>query len=176
MVKLEDGGTISLDWAKPEENTEFLSKSHSKNGPKRVCLILPGQSGRGENEGYLIALVRTLMSDGFEVVVYNARGFGGNAYTSPKFADLTSTSEFDTMFTAIRERAGEDAELVGVGVSLGANTLLKVAGESKTDFPLKAIVSVNNPFDIQCVINLMRGTIYERHLVRDLANAILLRD
>ena len=76
------------------------------------------------------------MSDGFEVVVYNARGFGGNPYTSPKFADLTTTDDFVKMFAAIRERAGRDAELVGVGVSLGANTLMKVAGEYKTDFPL----------------------------------------
>ena len=89
---------------------------------------MPGQSGRGENEGYLIALTRTLLSDGFEVVVYNARGFGGTPYTSVKFADLTSTEEYDRIFEYLRDKTSGKAELVGVGISLGANTLLKIAG------------------------------------------------
>ena len=41
--------------------------------------------------------------------------------------------------------------------------LMKIAAEMP-DFPLKAIVSVNNPFDIWLSINLMRGKAYEKHL------------
>ena len=63
-----------------------------------------------------------------------------------------------------------------MGLSMGANTLLKIAGQQKEDFPLKAIVSVNNPFDIWCAINLMRGNIYEQHLCRDLVKKMLTRD
>ena len=48
----------------------------------------------------------------------------------------------------MRDYAGKDAEIVGIGLSMGANTLLKIAGQQKKDFPLKAIVSVNNPFDV----------------------------
>ena len=79
------------------------------------------------------------------------------------------------MFAFIKENA-PDAELVGMGLSMGANTLCKIAGQFKEDFPLKAIVSVNNPFDIFCAINLMRGSLYEQHLCRDLVKKMLARD
>ena len=75
-----------------------------------------------------MALVRTLLSDGFEVALYNPRGLGKNAYTSVQFADLTATEEFEKLFTFIKENA-PDAELVGIGLSMGANTLLKIAGQ-----------------------------------------------
>ena len=70
---------------------------------------------------------------------------------------------------------GKDIEIVGIGLSMGANTLLKVAGQLKNDLPLRAIVSVNNPFDIWCAINLMQGSIYEQHLCRDLVKKMIIR-
>ena len=76
----------------------------------------------------------------------------------------------------MRSQAGKDAELVGIGLSLGANTLLKIAGQQKENFPLKAIVSVNNPFDVWCAINLMRGTVYEKHLCKELRKKMVMRD
>ena len=36
------------------------------------------------------------------------------------------------------------------------------------DFPLKAMVSLNNPFDLWLAINLMRNTPYERVLANEL--------
>jgi predicted alpha/beta-fold hydrolase len=51
--------------------------------------------------------------------------------------------------------------LYGVGISMGANLLLKYSGEKKNENPFKAIISLNNPFDIWLAINLMRGKIYE---------------
>jgi predicted alpha/beta-fold hydrolase len=47
---------------------------------------------------------------------------------------------------------------VGVGMSMGANLMFKSAGEHKDKFPLEAMVSFNNPFDIWLTINLMRNT------------------
>ena len=123
-----------------------------------------------------MALVRTLLSDGYDVVVYNARGLGKTEYTSIQFANLTDTEEFERTFQFMKDYAGKDAEIVGIGLSMGANTLLKIAGQQKKDFPLKAIVSVNNPFDVQCAINLMRGNIYEQHLCRDLVKKLVIRD
>ena len=66
--------------------------------------------------------------------------------------------------------------MIGVGLSLGANTIMKIAGEKKQDFPLKAIVSVNNPFDIWCSINLLRGTVYEKHLCSELRRKMVMRE
>ena len=76
----------------------------------------------------------------------------------------------------MQKQAGPEAELVGVGLSMGANLLLKAAGLQKESFPLKALVSVNNPFDIWLAINLMRGNRYEKHLAKTLRKNLLLRD
>lgn len=59
----------------------------------------------------------------------------------------------------------QGADLVGVGLSLGGNQMLKLAGEDE-NCPLQALVSVNNPFDIISNNNLMRGTLYETYLVK----------
>lgn len=65
---------------------------------------------------------------------------------------------------------------VGVGMSMGANLLLRIAGIHKENFPLEALVSLNNPFDIWLAINLMRGTLYEKFLARELRKNTIVRD
>lgn len=52
---------------------------------------------------------------------------------------------------------------------------MKIAGEQKEDFPLEAIASFNNPFDIWLSMNLMRGTRYEKLLAKLLSKNILSR-
>lgn len=64
---------------------------------------------------------------------------------------------------------------VGVGMSMGANLMMRVAGEQKEQFPLEAMVSLNNPFDVWLAINLMRNTPYEKYLARELRKNILIR-
>ena len=85
---MEDGGTISVDWAIAERNEAILNpsslptdKSYSQAGRRKVCLIFPGLSG-GSDRGYLKSLVKTMMSDGFEVAVFHNRGVGNTPYTS----------------------------------------------------------------------------------------------
>lgn len=64
--------------------------------------------------------------------------------------------------------------MVGVGLSMGGNYIMRNAAEMQ-DFPLKAIVAVNNPFDIWLSINLMRGKIYEKHLANELKSSLVIR-
>lgn len=54
--------------------------------------------------------------------------------------------------------------------------MMRTAGEMGTDFPLKAIVAINNPFDIWLGIQLMRGSIYEKHLAKELRQNLVIRD
>lgn len=64
---------------------------------------------------------------------------------------------------------------MGVGMSMGANIMLRAAGESGSNLPLDALVSVNNPFDVWQAINLMRGTPYEWFLSYELKRHIVLK-
>jgi hypothetical protein len=53
--------------------------------------------------------------------------------------------------------------------------MLKFAGETP-GHPFKVMVSVSNPFDITMNNNLMRDTLYEKYLVKDTLNNIVLPD
>lgn len=50
---MDDGGTISIDWATPESNA-LESKGN------KLCVIYPGLSG-GSDRGYIKSLVLTLL-------------------------------------------------------------------------------------------------------------------
>lgn len=92
------------------------------------------------------------------------------------FADLSRSEEYERALAFIQEQAGKDAELVGVGLSMGGNSLMKIAGMQKEKFPLKAIVTVGNPFDIQLSINLMRGKLSEKPLAKAIRDNLYARD
>jgi predicted alpha/beta-fold hydrolase len=92
------------------------------------------------------------------------------------FADLSRSEEYERALAFIQEQAGKDAELVGVGLSMGGNSLMKIAGMQKEKFPLKAIVTVSNPFDIQLSINLMRGKLSEKPLAKAIRDNLYVRD
>ena len=85
---IHHGGTISIDWAIADRNKDILNpsslsieNSYHRDGRRKVCLVFPGLSG-GSDRGYLKSLVKTLMSDGFEVAVFHNRGVGNTPYTS----------------------------------------------------------------------------------------------
>lgn len=129
----------------------------------------------GSDRGYIKSLVKTLLESGFEVAVLHNRGVGNTPYTSTQFADLTKSEPFIKMMAFISKEAPE-ADLVGVGLSLGGCLIMRIAGEMGANFPLRAIVSVNNPFDLWLSINLMRGKPYEKHLAAELKKNLLLPD
>lgn len=85
---------------------------------------------------------------------------------------MTSNEE---PFKALRYvRENTDKQIVGVGLSLGGNMIMKNAAEME-DFPCQAIAAVNNPFDFWLALNLMRGKQYEKHLVNELKKSLILR-
>ena len=99
-------------------------------------------------------------------------------YTSPDIADLSSSLEIEKALQHMLYKFKDvpNPVYVGVGLSMGANLMLRVAGEQGEKFPLQAMVSFNNPFDIMLSINLMRNTPYEKFLARELRKNILIRE
>ena len=142
---------------------------------KRVCMLFPGLSG-GSDRGYVKALVITLLSDGFEVAIFHNRGVSNTPYTSLHFADLSKNEEVDKALAFVVDKAGPNTDLVGIGLSMGGNIMLRTAGRYGDSFPFKVIASVNNPFDLNLAINLMRGTAYEKNLAKDLKRTLICQD
>ena len=58
---------------------------------------------------------------------------------------------------------------------MGANTLIKYCGEKSEHCKFKGIISVNNPWDVNTAMNLMRGKVVEPYLVFSLIDAFLSR-
>lgn len=115
---MDDGGTISIDWATPKQN------GLTTHGEK-LCVVYPGLSG-GSDRGYIKSLVLTLLENGYEVAVLHNRGVCNTEYTSTSFPDLTSNEEFFKGLTYIRQNTTKT--MVGVGLSMGGNLLIKTAG------------------------------------------------
>ena len=68
--------------------------------------------------------------------------------------------------------SGQRAYFFGIGMSLGANFLLRTAGEQGKALTLDALISLNNPFDVWLAVNLMRETPYEKYLASELKHLI----
>ena len=98
-------------------------------------------------------------------------------YTSPEFANLSRSDEIDKALSHMKNKFKDhpNVHFVGVGTSMGANLMMRVAGEQGDRFPLDAMVSFNNPFDIWLSINLMRNTPYEKFLAREMRKNIIFR-
>ena len=88
---------------------------------------------------------------------------------------LCSNEEHIKGLEFVKERA-EGADMVGVGMSAGACHMCRVAGVMKGNFPLKAMVSISNPFDFWSTIDKMRGNRYEIFLTRNLLQFLIFRD
>lgn len=126
---MSDGGQISIDWLYPQHQPDN-NLEHYKI--KKVCMIFPGLSG-GSEKGYVKVLSHYLAQElGYVVAVFHNRGVGNTEYTSPEFADLSRSEELekaiDHMVSKFKNSEHE-CYFVGVGMSMGANLLLKIAGE-----------------------------------------------
>ncbi len=157
-----------MDWAYPQSVKTDMTK---------VCFVFPGLSGSSDRH-YIKSLVKHLTEDkGYIVGVFHNRGVTLE-YTSPELADLSSSIEIEKAIDHMVEKFKDHPNpvFVAVGMSMGANLMLRVAGEQGMNCPFDAIVSFNNPFDIMLAINLMRNTPYEKYLARELRKNLLIRD
>ncbi len=170
ILKMDDGGTISVDWAYPKE--ELVKEK----GYTKVCMVFPGLSGSSDRH-YVKSLVKHLsLERGYIVGVFHNRGVTLE-YTSPEFANLSRSEEIEKALEHMTSKFKDhpNVHFVGVGMSMGANLMMRVAGEQGDKFPLDAMVSFNNPFDVWLSINLMRNTPYEKFLAREMRKNVMLR-
>ena len=68
---------------------------------------------------------------------------------------------------------GLDYNLYAIGMSIGSNILINYLGTYQTN--LKAALTLNNPWDVNLCINMMRKSVVEKFLTMSLSEAFLLR-
>lgn len=150
----------------------MLHKSTKKNINFLFVYMQPGLTG-GSGDSYVRHMLIRARNKGWRVVVFNSRGCGGSPVTTPQvnhfllnciFGDplvilLTlpfvlvqfySASFLGDMHEVVSHVSDRypDANLYGVGWSLGANILVRYLGQESHNCPLSGAVSLCNPFDL----------------------------
>lgn len=142
LVSLPDGGTVALDWVKPNKMFDgaFWS-SHKKNFDQDVghahrknslVFIHHGLCGSASST-YVSYTVKHLLDAGFKnIVVFVARGCGGvplttqDSFTAARIDDMVYV--LDHIHRKRQEQQLEPVPIFGIGYSLGAGLLLNYLG------------------------------------------------
>jgi predicted alpha/beta-fold hydrolase len=136
------GGSVRVDeWAADNNSDRDVDA-------RFVVVVVPGIGGSSEQQ-YVRALVRECAGRGWRVAVFNHRGCGSQALTSPH---LFTFGDVDDLAVAMRELARRHprARFGMVGCSMGANLLvnyLALDEKLKGHVPIAAAVSLCQAFD-----------------------------
>ncbi|KAK4032731.1 Alpha/Beta hydrolase protein [Parachaetomium inaequale] len=172
-------GTFTVDFAvDPHQDVEeslpprtafFSEDDFAKIGSddsRPMLIVLHGLSG-GSHEIYLRHAIAPLVMDGgdWEVCVVNARGCANSKVTSGVLFNARATWDVRQVINWARQTF-PNRPLFGLGFSLGANILTNYVGEEGANCPLKAAISVGNPFDLEvankALQRTMLGKVYSR--------------
>eukprot|EP01041_Mallomonas_annulata_P002809 gene2809-5527_t len=137
IFTLRDSATIGLDWAYVEGQPTLPD-----NAP--IIIIMHGLCGDSMSE-YVVHLVEKALERGYKAVVVVARGCSTLKLTTSAGFTGARTDDYEQSVEHIHERF-PNAELFGLGFSLGAGILLKYLGVQPRS-PLLAAVSVSPPWN-----------------------------
>ncbi|KAJ1959218.1 hypothetical protein GGI12_004449 [Dipsacomyces acuminosporus] len=140
LREMEDKGTISIDW--------YPKRSEDPNDKTPIVVIMPGVGGSSYE--YHIRYLAKALAGGplkYRVAVMNHRGCGRTPLTSPKLYNAYHTDDYRAIVAYIHS-CFEQAKLVGIGFSLGANLLTKYMGEDGEDCLLSSGIAICCPFDM----------------------------
>lgn len=155
VFDLPDGDFVELAWSGPEE------------GP--IAVVLHGLAGSWR-AGVILGLAKSLGAAGWRVCRFNFRGCGRRPNRKPTGYHSGMTEDPLLVFQALRARYPKRA-IVGVGISLGGNVLLRLLGEQQDQAPLDAAVAISAPMKLgvcseQMDVGLSR--VYQTYLLRRL--------
>ena len=140
LVTMPDSGTVALDWSR-ELSQEALAQTEGRP----IVIILHGVTG-GSQESYVTHVAEEVERKGWVSVVFNQRGCGDSEMTSPRAYCAASSDDCSHVVSYIHKQHPKSI-LLAIGVSLGANILVKYLGEAEKESPLKAAVSLAGPLD-----------------------------
>lgn len=164
-IPLNDGRTddrLTVMWHRPQAETD-----------KPLVILIHGLTGC-EDSFHIRNSAAHFLSAGWPVLRVNLRGAGpGAAYASAMY-NGGLTDDFRALLKGLPAEATAKG-MVAMGVSLGANMLLKYAGEEGAANPLLGLVSVSAPVDLRAAqqrIESRRNAWYHRKLLRDMLRGI----
>ncbi|KAK3325755.1 Alpha/Beta hydrolase protein [Apodospora peruviana] len=140
---------------------DFARIGSDDTRPMLICLH--GLSG-GSHEVYLRHAFLPLVKSGeWEVCVVNARGCANSAITTGVLFNARATWDV-RQFVKWARATFPNRPLFAVGFSLGANILTNYVGEECADCPLKAAISVGNPFELDVTNKALQRSLLGKHV------------
>jgi predicted alpha/beta-fold hydrolase len=157
-VELPDGDFLDLVWNKDDVN----------QSEKPIVVLLHGLGG-GIASTYSKGLMKSISHSGLRPVLMHFRGASGVPNRLPRGYHSGETEDLSYIINFLKNRS--EGRIGCVGISIGANMLIKWLGETGTKNPLKVAVAVSTPFELASVANrLMQGfsRVYQWWLLRKL--------
>lgn len=109
-----------------------------------TVLLLHGLEGSAQS-GYIVSVAQKLLKAGIDVIRMNMRSCGGRPWLSPTLYHAGLTADLRQV---ISHYAPTCPRLFVAGFSLGANTVLKFAGEGDLSSAVTGVIATSPPFDL----------------------------
>ncbi len=160
---LSDGDFVDLAWSKIQ--------NHTNTTP--IAILFHGLAGSLRSP-YIQGAMAELNRAGLSVVLMHFRGCSGRDNLYAKSYHSGETGDALEVITHIHATYPE-AQLFGVGYSLGANMLLKLLGEQKETILLQAAIAISPPLLLDVCADAMNkgfSRFYQHILLKDLRKAL----
>ena len=160
-IETPDGDFLDLDW--------------TATGAGRLAVIAHGLEGDSQR-AYVRGMVRALARNGWDAVVWNARGCSGEPNRVLRFTHSGAIEDLQTVISHLRSTRDYE-ELALLGFSLGGNLTLKFLGERGRELPpcIRRAVTFSVPCDLQSGSHQLAGLanrIYMSRFLRSLRQKI----
>lgn len=136
-MQTSDGDFIDLDW------------SHSAPGPSEsLAVICHGLEGCADR-AYMRGMTQACNRRGLDAVAYNFRGCSGEMNREKRFYNAGATDDLGAVLDHIRISHSYDSIYL-IGFSLGANLVLKYAGEQGGEISadIRGAAAISAPCDL----------------------------
>ena len=160
-LELDDGDFLDLFWS---------------DGDGPLVVVLPGLLGSSASAN-IHSLISGLSRSGFSAVTMNYRGSAGVLNRLPRAYHGGETGDIRTIVSLLESRF-PGRPLFAVGLSLGANALLKYLGEEGDGCPLGGAVAISPPVDMESCSWKLRersGRLYDFVFLRGLRSLLRLK-
>lgn len=152
---------------------DFLDVDHIFSGNDSLVILCHGLEGSSDSN-YIHNISSLLVDNNFDIVAMNYRGCSGTPNQNLRMYHSGATDDIDCV---VKEFQHDYKYVVLVGYSLGANMVIKYAGETKLVKPanLKAFVGISAPCDLAAcskVISKKSNYLYEKRFLISLTNKI----
>ena len=173
--RLPDVPVFRVRWTAPDG--DFLDLDFV-DGPigAPTLLVLHGLEGSSESK-YVRGLLHRARRRGWRGAALNFRSCGGELNRAPRLYHSGETDDVGWVIERLLKR-DPGSPLLPVGVSLGANVLLKWLGEVGERAPeeIRAAVAISTPFDLAAGADKLSrglGRLYTRFFLRTLRRTAL---